>query len=180
MSLDNRIRGRGPRFFDHRGRRLDRDGRISEDGDYEVDFFVYLLSFGSIASQATGNANQLVQADADFEWLKTGYYAELNGVAAPLLDSQVPQLDMQVTDGGSMRQLFSAAVPLAIMAGNGKLPFEMFQPRIFKASANIQVTLFNHSIAGKGPGAQTYDNVFVALIGRKVWTRAQARDRANA
>jgi hypothetical protein len=163
----------GPRFFDHKGRRFDASGNFMEEGDYEFDYFAYVFSFGTIASQDTGSDQVLVQADSDFEWQETAQYAELNGVTAPLQDNFIPQLDLQITDTGSGRSLFFAPIPVSLLAGTGRNAYCLKQPRLFSASASVNMTLFNHSASGLGPGAEDYDNVFVALIGRKIWERSK-------
>jgi hypothetical protein len=150
-------------------------GEMQEDRDGNkayIEFYVYTASFGNIASGATTgptNGPLQIQADSDFEWRKLTFFSELHGGTPPFLQSQIPELALMVTDGGSGRQLFSSATPLSSIAGNGTLPFILPVTYIFEAKSTIQLTLTNFSIAGSGGGASAYDNVFVSLIGNKIW-----------
>jgi hypothetical protein len=144
-----------------------RGGKM-EDDRY-IEFYVYNASFGNIASAASSQQQLQVQADSDFEVRKMTFIAEPHGGTAPFLDNYVPELGLMITDGGSGRQLFSSAVPISSVAGSGRLPFIWPVTYIFEAKATIILVVNNFSVAGSGGGALQWDNVYLSLIGNKIW-----------
>jgi hypothetical protein len=127
------------------------------------DFFVYLVSIGNLAAAAAAIGNVQIQADADFEWQMTSFFAVEHGaVAGQMLDTVQIPITVQITDSGTSRMLLSAPVPLSMIAGIGRQPFILPVPRIFQSKSNIQVTFLNF-------GAAAYDYVNLAFIGRKIF-----------
>src|SRR4029077_13929858 len=135
---------------------------------YTQDWFVYVANFGNIGggSGLTFAQNVQIQADSDFELVEItaqGLLHALLGVAGtPIVGSNVIPASMQITDSGSGRSLFSAPVPVNMVAGTGQFPFILPVPRICKALSNIQVSLTMFDTT-------TYDSTFVAFIGRKIF-----------
>lgn len=152
---------------DHRF--LERGGHHENSDRKYIEYYTYNVSFGNIASQAASNITVPIQADSDFEWRKITFFAELHSGTAPFLDSQIPELGLQITDGGSGRQLYSSSSPFSSVAGTGRLPFILPVTYIFEAKASILFTVTNFSIAGSGGGAVQWDNVYLTLIGNKIW-----------
>lgn len=130
---------------------------------YYVDYYIYVVLFGNMAPGVQSTQNIQIQADSDFEWIEATCFGNLHGGAAPFLDSILMPITVQIQDGGSGRQLFSAPAPITSIAGNGKQPFILPESRVFKSRTNIQLTGVNID------AANTYDNVYLNLIGRKIF-----------
>lgn len=129
---------------------------------YERDWFTYFLSFGSIAAAASNTQSFNIQADSDFELMQIAASGNKNGAAEPWpQDVQLP-FNMFITDTGTGRNLMSAAVPLSLLSGSGRLPFIMPQERVFEAKSTVTVQLTSY-------GGSTYDNIGIAFIGAKLF-----------
>lgn len=127
-----------------------------------TDFFVYGVTFASIA--ATANASSIVQVEAnsDFYLTKITYFASLAGAVQTDSTRVIPLITLQIADTGSSRNLFNQAVPLSCVAGEGDLPFITPLQRLFRANASININLSNFS------AATTY-RLDLCLIGYKVF-----------
>jgi hypothetical protein len=130
---------------------------------FAQDFFIYQALFGSFTTNAVAQANIQIQSDSDFEWIESTFYGNMRGATAPFLDNALIPVNIQMVDSGSSRQLFSAAIPLTTFAGTGKQPFILPVSRLFKAYSNIQLS------ASSFDGTNTYDNVSLNMIGRKLF-----------
>lgn len=133
---------------------------------YVYDWFVYSTgNLGNLNFNGSPiNNNIQIEADADFELMKLTYYATLHGKTPPFSTSDIPELTLQIVDSGAGRQLFNQAIPFESIAGKeAGLPFILPQPRLFTAKSTIQITVASISAASQ------YDNIFVNLIGRKVF-----------
>jgi hypothetical protein len=156
----------------HQHYMTDKHGRMSVPrAQYEIDLFWYVFNFGTLASGVSKGANVQIQADSDFEWSKTTFYAVLTGAGEPVAQTEAVGISINIVDTGTGRNLMYAPVALTTLAGNGQLPFIIPQPRIFKANAVCQMTAANFTVAGQGSGAQSYDYVSVYLVGRKIWKK---------
>lgn len=133
---------------------------------YVEDFFVYDLDIAALAAGGVNNANIQMQADSDFKLVKLGMMADIAAAAQTESSRVLPLCTLQLVDSGSGRQLFSAPVALGAIFGDGRLPFILPVPRIFKARTNIQLALTNYS------AATTY-NLRLALIGSKIFQLGQ-------
>jgi hypothetical protein len=131
---------------------------------YTEDFYIYTVQFGTIANGATAPQQSIViQADSSFEWIASTFFALEDGSAAPFPDAMQLPILCQISDGGSGRQLFSAAVPISSFAGFGREPFFLPVPRLFLSKS--QVTFNANSV----DPAATWNNVTLNLIGRKIF-----------
>lgn len=133
---------------------------------FAYDFYVYAVNFGNIAALATVTRQVTVQADSNFEWIMSTAYGNLNGATPPYTDNVLLPINLLIVDSGSSRQLFSDPVPLPSIAGTGKQPFILPVPRLFMAKSTIQLTAQNFD------GTDTYDNVRLHLIGRKLFEKS--------
>jgi hypothetical protein len=131
---------------------------------YIEDWYIYLASTTNLAAGATIPVNVNVQADADFKLIKIAQFSNNHASITNQIESTrvLPLVTVQITDTGSGRNLFSAAVPLPAIAGDGGVPFILPITRIFKASATITVTFTSYD------SAIAYD-LNVALIGTKLF-----------
>lgn len=134
--------------------------------NYTQDFYVYDATHASLASGASVTINVQLEADSDFQWLKTSFFATNSIVGATAKNAQIdPIIKVQIQDSGSGRNLFSKPVHVGNIAGNGALPFVLPVPRLFKANSNIAVTLTNAS------SGTTYVDLDFSMIGRKLFSR---------
>jgi hypothetical protein len=128
------------------------------------DWWIENVTVAALAQNAVANANIQVQADSAFKLIKLGLVADIAGAAITEATRPVPLVTMQLTDTGSGRNLFSAAVALGALFGNGPLPHILPVPRLFLPRSNIQLQFTNYS-----GGAGTTYNFRLALEGTKVF-----------
>lgn len=130
---------------------------------YVEDFFIYTLAtLVPLVAGATFNGNITIQADSDFKAVKLMQFASIAGAAQTESSRVIPLVNMTILDTGSGRNLFSAATPLGALFGDGRLPFILPVPRIFKARTNIAIALSNFS------AATSYD-IVLAIAGAKIF-----------
>ena len=132
--------------------------------DLWEDFYVYSAALGNIAAAATVTVNIQIQADSDFEWIESTSSGNQHGASEPWLDNIILPINVQILDSGSGRQLFSQALPLTSISGNGKQPFILPVSRLFQSRSNIAVSAVNF-------GGSQYDNVVWNFIGRKIFQK---------
>lgn len=129
---------------------------------YFKDLYVYTANFVGLAPDQTGVFSIQIQADADFEWIKSTYQADIDAAAFTSSTAPIPNVTVQLTDTGTGKQLFQTPVPVATMFGTGQLPFINPIARVFTARSSIQVSVANYD------AAVTY-GLQLQFIGMKVW-----------
>lgn len=141
----------------------------------DEDFFVYTIGPNpqtnaglTLAPGASAILNFQIQADSSFE-LHAITCQSYSGVA-PAFPSLVT---MMLSDGGTGRNLFSAPVPLALVAGAtqntnaGMLPHWLTVARRFVSNSQLNVSLLNTDTA------VTFSNLEISFIGRKIYNRGR-------
>lgn len=122
---------------------------MSYAGSQQIeDFFIYEVDFtDGISAGSTSTSSFQVQADSDFKWLKSAQFTVSSASSADQTYGTfvIPSLTIQITDSGSGRQSFLNPVPLGSVFGNGELPAVLPLPKIFKARANISLSVTNFS-----------------------------------
>lgn len=127
------------------------------------DFFTYTINFTNLAAGATANGQIQLQNDSDFELEKLSQFSDIAG-AAQTADSRVlPLVTVQITDTGTGRQMFSAAVAIGAIMGDGQIPFVLPTTKRFTRNASLAFQVSNFS------AATTYANVRLNLIGAKIF-----------
>lgn len=113
------------------------------------DFYIYEEDFAEADLQAgsTLNGSIEIQADSDFIWQKSAFFADLALAAQTANTRVIPLVTVQLIDTGSGRNLFELAVPIPSVFGIGELPFVLPIPRLFFARSTIQVQVSNFSTA---------------------------------
>lgn len=129
---------------------------------FTEDYFTYSLAVGTLTTLATSNLTINIQADSAFDWIMSTYSGNLNGNSEPWTDAYILPVTVQISDGGSGRQLLSAATPVSSIAGTGKQPFILPVTRRFMPKSTVTFTFTSYS-------ASTWNNIFFNLIGRKVF-----------
>lgn len=134
------------------------------DHDVQLDYFQYgvsLLGMGVSAVPVQGNI--AIAADADFVWLQTAAYVLIAANTGTTYYTELlPNINLVVTDTSSGRSLMNQAVPISSMAGSGRYPYSIPNPRLFAAK-----TLVNFAATNLDP-ANTY-NLYITMIGVKVF-----------
>lgn len=134
------------------------------DAQFVEDYFVYSVNFDDLDNGQSANGNIQIQADSDFKWISAVYYVTIADAVFTAEARPMPNITVQITDGGSGRQLFSAPVPVPSVFGQGVLPYMLPIPRIFKARSSIVFAVANFD------AAQDNYNLRLALIGTKIFT----------
>lgn len=124
------------------------------------DYYVYSLTFSSLANGASATGNINIQAEADFVLQKMTYFADI--AAAVQTDSSrvIPLITVQITDTGAGRNLADNAVPVSTIFGTGEIPFILPNPKLFRAKSTLTISVANFS-------ASTTYNLRLAFIGHK-------------
>lgn len=125
--------------------------------------FVYEMDFAALVHATTQNGTIQIQADSDFKWVKSTYFADLAGAAQTESTQVVPLVTAQITDSGTGRALFQNPIQVTNYWGRGELPFILPTPYIFKMRSTLQFTVANYS------AATDYTNLRLSLIGTKIY-----------
>ena len=130
---------------------------------YTSDFFTYIFNVSSIAASASSTVTKQLDTDAAFEWVKATYMADISGAVQTTSSQVIPLVTVQITDGGTNRQLYSSPVPMSTVAGPTGLPFIMPDSKVFAPGATIVCNFANYS------NATTYSNLYFIMLGRKIY-----------
>lgn len=137
---------------------------IKEGSDrIEMDFYSYSFYLASLANGVSGTDTINIQANSAFVVVKSTVFADIAGAAQTEATRVIPLLTVSITDSGSGRNLQNAAVPIASIAGDGKLPFVWPRQRLFEPSSAVSAVFTNYS------NATTYANIYLTLIGFQVF-----------
>jgi len=130
-------------------------------------FYVYEVQ--TLALPTGGNATDQIQieSDADFWWIKSCYFADLAGAAVTDATQVVPNVDIQIVDTGSGRQLLNGNIPIPSIFGRGELPFILPLPQVFKANSVVRVDFTSREAAST-------PNLRLAFIGYKDFGQLRA------
>ena len=145
---------------------------MAENGNFNIggrayvarDFYTYQENFfeADLIAGATVNGSIDIQADSDFVWLKSAFFADISGANQTADDLVIPLCSIQIVDTGSGRNLVESAVPIPSLFGTGQLPFVMPIPRLFFARSTIQLQVTNFN------AASAY-NLRLSFIGYKAY-----------
>ena len=114
-----------------------------------ADWYTYETDAGDSPAPTGGGANLdagavaqttvTIDAGTDFYLIALSYFAIISGGGGYEESTNVlPAVTMQLNDSGSTRNLFAQPVPLPAIAGDGKRPFRLIRPRIFRALSALQ------------------------------------------
>lgn len=126
------------------------------------DFFAYPITFLTLAAGAADQGAIQIQADSDFELTKLTFFADIAEDPETEADRVLPLVNVQITDSGTGRPMFSQPLPIPAIMGDGRIPFILPTPKIFSANASVQVAVSNYSVA-------TEYNLRILLIGAKIF-----------
>ncbi len=123
-------------------------------------FYVYEVQ--TLALATGGNATDQIQieSDADFWWIKSAFWADIAGAAQTDSSRVIPNVDVQIVDTGSGRQLLNGNIPIPSIFGTGQLPFILPLPQVFKANSVVRIDFTSRE-------AVITPNLRLAFIGYK-------------
>jgi hypothetical protein len=126
------------------------------------DYYWYVVNNPTGTAFAAGvTVNGSIQIDngTDFYWIATSYQADIAGGALTESGNLIPLVTMLINDTGTSRNLMNNAIPLPAIAGDGKRPYRLVRPRLFRANSVINFTFANYS------AGTTYTDLYVTLHG---------------
>lgn len=128
------------------------------------DWYSYPLLFSALAGATNATLTFQIDAASDFFLTALTYLAEADlTTSITVATFVVPKITIQVTDGGSNRNLFQAPVPLYSVAGDGDHPHRLIHPRLFAANSSITATVNNYSTA------TTYARLYINFEGFRIY-----------
>lgn len=124
------------------------------------DYYWYVTNFGAALAGGLNTQTQIqIDNGTDFYWIASSYFVD-ESVAGVTESSQIlPFLTLLINDTGTSRNLMNSAVPLPAIAGDGKRPYRLVRPRLFRANSIINFTWANYSTN------ITYSDVYFTLHG---------------
>jgi hypothetical protein len=124
------------------------------------DYYWYVTNIAA-ALAAAGTTSSQIQIDAgtDFYWIGSSYQCDSAGAALTESTNIIPLLTVVINDTGTSRNLMNSAIPLPALAGDGKRPYRLVRPRLFRANSVINFTWNNYSTG------TTYTNIFFTMHG---------------
>ena len=130
------------------------------------DFFIYQFPVvNQLAVDANVTVSVQIQNDADFECRAITYFYNLLDAAFVEATRPVPNWTLMLTESGSGRNLFSAAVPVVSVASNGEAVLrDLAWPKIFGKNSVITATFVNFD------AAVTTGQMYLSLVGRKLFS----------
>lgn len=125
------------------------------------DYYWYVANpTGGLAPGATGNTSIQIDAGTDFYWIATTIQADISGAALTESTDIIPLVTLLINDTGTSRNLSNAPVPLGSICGDGKRPYRLVRPRLFRANSIINLTFVSYVAAGT-----TYSNLYFTMHG---------------
>jgi hypothetical protein len=128
------------------------------------DWFVYPNLFTVLAGSTNASLTFQIDAASDFYLTQLTYLSEIDSTSPQTISTfVVPKVTLQVTDGGSNRNLFQAQTPLYSVAGDGSHPHKLLHPRLFARNSAITLTVVNYSTA------TTYARLYINFEGFRIY-----------
>ncbi len=121
-----------------------------------------------LAAGAIANVTYQINKGQDFYLVAISQQsqAESGGTAEGGLEEStnlIPLVTLQINDSGSDRNLFSSPTPVGSIAGDGKRPFRMIQPRVFRGGAVLTFVFTSFDTAD-------FEHLYLTLHGYKYFT----------
>jgi hypothetical protein len=124
------------------------------------DFYIYEVDFPGLVAGTAAQSTFTIQADSDFLWQDACYYADIAQAAFTVNSQPVPNVAVTIQDTSSGRLLMSTAAPVPSLFGLGREPYQLKNPRWFRANTQVTVAVSNFD------AADTY-NLRLSFIGTK-------------
>lgn len=128
------------------------------------DWFSYPVRFTSVAPSDADTLTIQIDAASDFYLTALSQFTTTSSTAVLTSDTyMIPKATVQIQDQGSNRNLFNAAVPLALIAGDGNHVHRLIHPRLFYRNSAISITLTSID------DTNTYTNIYLNLEGFRIY-----------
>jgi hypothetical protein len=125
------------------------------------DYYWYVTNFGAALTPGSNTATQIqIDAGTDFYWIAATIQADLAGAALTESGNIIPLITVLLNDTGTSRNLMNAAMPVTAFAGDGKRPYRLVRPRLFRANSVINFTWVSYVAAGT-----TYTDIYFVMHG---------------
>jgi len=125
------------------------------------DYYWYDTLVQGLASTNTVGASQIqIDAGTDFYWIATTYSCDNAGASQTSGALLVPLVTVLINDTGTSRNLMNQPIPISVLAGDGREPYRLVRPRLFRANSVINFTYAAYVAAGT-----TYTNLHLTLHG---------------
>lgn len=133
-----------------------------------TSFYTYEAQVLAIAAGGNGNDQINIESDSDFVWIKAAYMADIGGAAQTEATRVIPNVDVQIIDTGSGRQLLNGNIPIPSLFGHEGLPAVLPIPQVMKANSIVRIDFTSREAA-------ITPNIRLAFIGYKDFGSIQAR-----
>jgi hypothetical protein len=124
------------------------------------DYYWYGANVQALAPGATGNTAIQIDAGTDFYWIATTIQADIAEGALTESTDIIPLVTLLINDTGTSRNLSNAPIPIGSICGDGKRPYRLVRPRLFRANSIINLTFVSYVATGT-----TYGNLYLTLHG---------------
>lgn len=125
-----------------------------------TSFYVYEAQALALAPAGVATDQIAIEADSNFVWIKSSFQADIAGAALTDSTRIIPNVDVQMIDTGSGRQILNGPIPIASLFGTGELPFVLPIPQILKANSTLRIDFTSREAANTL-------NIRLAFIGYK-------------
>ena len=124
------------------------------------DYYWYVTNFAAaLAAAATTNTQIQIDAGTDFYWIASSYQTDTAGATLTESTNLIALVTVLINDTGTSRNLMNSPVPVSTIAGDGKRPYRLVRPRLFRANSVINFTWVNYS------NATTYTDIYFVMHG---------------
>jgi|ERR1700732_1588560 len=124
------------------------------------DYYWYVTNFGAaLAAAANTQTNIQIDNGTDFYWIATSYQADTAGATLTESTNLLPLVTVLINDTGTSRNLMNSALAITCIAGDGKRPYRLVRPRLFRANSVINFTWVSYE------AAITVTNIYLTLHG---------------
>jgi len=122
------------------------------------DYYWYVTNT-AIAHGGVASSQIQIDSGTDFYWIATTLRADIAGAAVTNGTVPSPNVLVTINDTGTSRNLMNGAIPLPELAGDGREPYRLVRPRLFRANSVINFSYVSYE------AAVDYANLYVVFHG---------------
>lgn len=131
--------------------------------NFAIQPFTQTFLIASLAAGASLTVTTSIDASAAFVWQSTSYFSTIANAAQTDATRVLPLIRMQITAGGSSRQLFDQPIPISSIAGHDGEPKPLPTPFLVQNNSNLSGQFTNFDADA------TYVNTVVVCHGFRVY-----------
>jgi len=124
------------------------------------DYYWYVTNPTNMVAPNSYSSSIQIDSGTDFYWIATTYFADIGGATETSSGLVIPLVTVVIQDSGTSRNLMNAATALGALAGDGRQPYRLVRPRLFRANSVINFTWTPYA-----PTSITYANLYMTLHG---------------